>query len=109
MTKRQRADFWKYERLEELLAAHHIPDGGELAKLLDRLGPFRPVMLRGHTVRCSGCDVLTQVGDTVFATRTRGYQSLILCYSCGIGWEIFKGRLDVDLAVTIPAVGGPST
>lgn len=109
MTKRQRADFWKYEHLEELLAAHHIPDGSQVAAALDRLPPFRPIMLTGIDTRCDACDVVCQVGDTVFTCEGPGHLAPTLCYSCGIGWEIFKDRLTVDQAVTIPAVGGPST
>lgn len=108
MTKRKRANYHKYLRLERTLAAHHIPDGSEVAQFLDLFAPFEPVMLRSHDVRCKACDVVNQLGDTVFVNNNPGHTGPVLCYGCGIGWEIYKERLTLLNAADIPAIGGPN-
>lgn len=109
MTKRQRADWFKYDELEKRLEAYRIPDGIKVALFLKRLPPFSPVMLKHHDVRCAACDILCQVGDTVFTAPIYDVHDATLCYSCGLGWEIFNDRLTIDQAATIPAIGGPTS
>ena len=108
MTRRLKADWHRYNFLEKQLSAHHIPDGPKVARLLDRLPPFKPVMLSGHDVRCKACDVMNQQGDTVFVVTNHGHPGPVLCYRCGIGWELSKDRLTVHDAVAIPPIGGPA-
>lgn len=107
MTKRHKAAYHRYARLERELSARHIPDGDEVAELLERLAPFRPVMLVHADVRCKACDIITQVGDTVFVTDVAARPGPVLCCRCGIAWEISKRRLDINDALDIPPFGGP--
>lgn len=109
MTKRIKAAYHHYALLEKQLSAHHIPDGPHVAAFLKRFPPFQPILLAAHDVRCKACDVMNQVGDTVFVTTDHPHPGPVLCYRCGIAWEITNNRLTVEAAVAIPAIGGPST
>jgi len=79
----------------------------ELLRIICTGRPFTCEMHRARLMHCWLCGCTVYAGDTIFVNHGPPADGLLLCYGCGIGIEVYLGRMTDEQALDLPAHGGP--